>query len=203
MLYDSGATISLIKVNQLKGETAIYKDKITLVGITGHKARTIGKMYATIDLDGRKIKHAIYVVRNDFPMEYEGILGIDFLRKQQVSCDYRKRELKIGNAVLKLLPYDKITLKPRSETIVQAATDRNETGVIRAEETAPGIYIGRCLVEPQNYSCPISVINTIDETIEIRTPLVKIENLDADNPHAIYTIQPEKPRNYSSRKSEI
>ncbi|CAL1681033.1 unnamed protein product [Lasius platythorax] len=202
MLYDSGATISLIKVNQLKGETAIYKDKITLIGITGHKARTIGKMYATIDLDGRKIKHAIYVVRNDFPMEHEGILGIDFLRKQQVSCDYKKRELKIGNAVLKLLPYDKITLKPRSETIVQAATDRNEIGVIQAEETAPGIYIGRCLVKPQNYSCPISVINTTDETIEIRTPLVKIEDLDAKNPHAIYTIQPEKTRNYSSRNSE-
>jgi hypothetical protein len=160
-------------------------------------------MYATIDLDGRKIKHAIYVVKDDFPMEYEGILGIDFLRKQQVSCDYRKRELKIGNAILKLLPYDKITLKPRSETIVQAATDRNEIGVIRAEETAPGIYIGRCLVEPKNFSCPISVINTTDETIEIRTPLVKIEDLDADNPHAIYMIQPEKTRNYSSRKTEI
>ncbi|KMQ83541.1 retrovirus-like pol polyprotein [Lasius niger] len=88
MLYDSGATISLIKVNQLKGETAIYKDKVTLVGITGHKARAIGKMYATIDLDGRKIKHAIYVVKNDFPMEYEGILGI-FSQKETSSENNR------------------------------------------------------------------------------------------------------------------
>ena len=59
MLYDSGATISLIKVKHLKGETVIYKDKITLIGITGHKARTIGKIYATIDLDDRKIKRDI------------------------------------------------------------------------------------------------------------------------------------------------
>ncbi|KMQ92552.1 retrovirus-like pol polyprotein [Lasius niger] len=161
-------------------------------------------MYATIDLDGRKIKHTIYVVKDDFPMEYEGILGIDFLQKQQVSCDYKKRELRIGDAVLKLLPYDKITLKPRSETIIQAATDRNEIGVIRAEETAPGIYIGRCLVEPENYSCPISVINTTDQIIEIRTPLVKIEDIDTDNPHAIYTIQLEKTRSHpSSRNKQI
>ena len=135
-------------------------------------------------------------------MDYEGILGIDFLRKQQVSCDYKKRELKIGDAVLKLQPYDKITLKPRSETIIQAATNRNEIGIIRAEETAPGIYIGRCLVEPKNYICPISVINTTDETVEIRTPRVTVEDISEDNPHEIYTIQTEKTRKYSSPRNE-
>ncbi|XP_029173288.1 uncharacterized protein LOC114942149 [Nylanderia fulva] len=93
MLYDTGATVSLIKAKHLKSKTEIHKDKITLISITGHKARTIGKFFATIDLDDRKIKHAIYVVKDDFPMEYDGIIGIDFLQKQKVSCDYRKQEL--------------------------------------------------------------------------------------------------------------
>ena len=119
-------------------------------------------------------------------MEYEGILGIDFLRKQQVSCDYKKLELKIGDTVLKLQPYKKIRLKPRSETIIQVATNRNEVGIIRAEETAPGIYIGRCLVEPKNFLCPVSVINTTDDIIEIRTSLVTVEDVSEDNSHEIY-----------------
>lgn len=88
-------------------------------------------MYATIVLARRKIKHAIYVVKYNIPMEYEEILEIDFLRKQQVSCDYKKQELKIGNAILKreLQLYSKIALKSRSETIIQAATNRNEVGI--------------------------------------------------------------------------
>jgi len=203
MLYDSGATISLIKVKHLKGETEIYNDKITLVGITGHKAKTIGKMYANIELNGNKIKHAIYVVKDDFPMEYDGIIGLDFLQKQQVTCDYKRRELRIGNAVLKLQPYNKIILKPRSETIIQATTNRNEIGIVKAEETAPGIYIGRCLVEPKNFQCPVSVINTTDNAVEIRTPLVTVEDVSEDNVHEVYAIHTSETPNSLSRDKQI
>jgi hypothetical protein len=203
MLYDSGATISLIKVKHLKGETEIYNDKITLVGITGHKAKTIGKMYANIELNDNKIKHAIYVVKDDFPMEYDGIIGLDFLQKQQVTCDYKRRELRIGNAVLKLQPYNKIILKPRSETIIQATTNRNEIGIVKAEETAPGIYIGRCLVEPKNFQCPVSVINTTDNAVEIRTPLVTVEDVSEDNVHEVYAIHTSKTPNSLSRDKQI
>jgi len=94
MLYDSGATISLIKVKHLKGETVIHKDRITLVGITGHQARTIGKIYATINLADRKIKHEIHVVKDDFPMESEGLIGLNFIRKHRVLCDQEKRIIK-------------------------------------------------------------------------------------------------------------
>jgi len=47
MLYDSGSTISLIKLRQLKDDALIYENKIALTGITGHKVHTIGKTYAT------------------------------------------------------------------------------------------------------------------------------------------------------------
>ena len=204
MLFHSGTTVSLIKVKNLKGDTTIYKEKITLVGITGHKVYTIGKMHATIDLNGQKIKHDIYVVKDDFPLDYEGVIGIDFLKKQQISCDYRNKEIKIGNAILKLKPHNKIVLKPRSETIVQAATNRNETGVIRAQQTAPGVYIGRCLVEPKNFLCPISVINTTDETMEIRTPYVTVEDMDREITHGIYTVMSDtKMKNLKSRREQI
>jgi len=37
MLYDSGSTISLIKLKHLKDDTLIYEKKIALIGITDIK----------------------------------------------------------------------------------------------------------------------------------------------------------------------
>jgi len=47
------------------------EERMVLTGVTGHKIHTIGKGH-------RKIRHTIYVVKDDFPIDYEGILGIDF-----------------------------------------------------------------------------------------------------------------------------
>ncbi|KAL6446821.1 hypothetical protein ACFW04_001329 [Cataglyphis niger] len=159
MLYDSGSTISLIKLKQLKDDTLIYEDKIAFTGITGHKVHTIGKVYVTIKINNQKVKHTFYVVRDDIAIEYEGILGIDFLRQHSVTCDYKYNRLKIGNAMLNLYPFNKIILKPRNETIIKARTDQNRIGIVRAEEKAPGVYIGNCIVNAADYTCPVSVIN--------------------------------------------
>ena len=187
MLFDSGATLSLIKVKTLKGKTKISSGKITLAGITGHKMHTIGSMQAHIKLGEQVLEHTMYVVKDDFPMEYDGILGLDFMKKHRVVCDYDKQKLKIAGVSFKLRPCGKITLQPRSETIVRAITNRNQPGVIQAKETKPGVYIGRCLVEPKNFACAISVINTTNKPVEIRTPHVTIEDHD-ENDYQIYAV---------------
>jgi len=129
-------------------------------------------MYATIKINNHKIKHAFYIVKDDVAVEHEGILGLDFLRKQTAKCDYEKNQITIKDSILKLHPCNKITLKPRSETIIRAATNHNQVGIVRAEETAPGVFIGSCLVETKNLSCPVSIINTTDKVIEMgRVPL--------------------------------
>jgi len=51
MLYDSGSIISLMKLEKLKDDAIIYENKIALTGITGHKIHTLGKVYATINVD--------------------------------------------------------------------------------------------------------------------------------------------------------
>lgn len=178
MLYDFGSTISLIKLKHLKDDTLIYEEKIALIGISGHKIYTLGKMYATITLNKHTIKHAFYVIKDDTAIEHEGVLGIDFLKKQVAKCDYETNEIKIKDSTLKLHPCNKIILNPRSETIIKAATNRNRIGIVRTEETTPGVYIGSCLVEPKNFSCPVSIINTTDETIELATPIVTLEDME-------------------------
>jgi len=110
----------------------------------------------------------MHVVKDDFPIDYEGILGINFLTKQRAKCDHEKRQVRIGDVILKFHPFKKITLMLRSETIVQAVTNRNRIGIV-IEETEPEVFIDNCLVEPEEYTCPISIINTTEESVEITT----------------------------------
>jgi len=56
MLYDSGSTVSLMKLKYLKDDALIYDNKIALTGITGHKVHMLRKIYATINVDGYTIK---------------------------------------------------------------------------------------------------------------------------------------------------
>jgi len=86
-LLDTEATLNLIKLRNLKDKTPVREERMLLTEVTGHKTHTIGKIRATISLEHRRICHTIYVVKDDFPIEYEGILGIDFLQKQKAKCD--------------------------------------------------------------------------------------------------------------------
>jgi len=200
MLYDSGSTISLVKLRQLKDDALIYEKKIALTGITGHKVHTIGKTYVTIELGSRRIKHAFCVVSDDTPIEHEGILGIDFLRKHTVLCDYSNRRLQIGSTVLKLHPYRKLILKPRSETILKATANKNRVGIVRAEEISPGVYLGNCLVNAEEYERPVSIINTTDKTVEITH--VAIEEVEPDTSATMHTVQINKNRRSTAPRAE-
>ncbi|XP_029659540.1 uncharacterized protein LOC115233336 [Formica exsecta] len=131
----------------------------------------------------------MYVVKDDFPIEYDGILGVDFLRKHQATCNYKTKQLKVGQHILQLYPYLKMMLKPRSETIIQVATDKNTIGVIKAEETIPGIFIGNCLVEPTNYICAASILNTTDNIIEMLMPQVSVEEIERSETEEINVIR--------------
>jgi len=194
MLYDSGSTISLMKLKKLKDDALIYENKIAFTGITGHEIHTLGKVYATINVDGHTIKHAFYVINDDTPIEHDGILGIDFLRKHPVKCNFQKAELRIKNAVMKLHPFSKVILKPRSETVIRAAINQNREGIVCANEPIPGGYIGNCLVKPEKYTCPICVINTTNREVEIQTPLVTLEKVERDTVAKMYAVQAIKNR---------
>ena len=68
----------------------------------------------------------------------------------------------------------------------------------------PGVYIGNCLVKPENHICVLSVINTTDKEIEIPTPQVTLEELETDTHtqiHATMTGKETKPA--TSRNERI
>ena len=131
----------------------------------------------------------MHVMRDDFPVDYEGILGMDFLQKHKIRSDQKNYYLQIDGITLKLHPYRKIMLTPRSETIVRAITDKNHVGIVKSEETRSGIFIGNCLVASNEYTCPISMLNTTGENVEIITPLVTIEELRVSDRENIHILQ--------------
>jgi len=90
---------------------------------------------------------------------------------------------------MKLHPFSKVILKPRSETIIRAATSQNREGIVRANEPTPGVYIRNCLVKPEKYTCPISVINMTDREVEIQTPLVTFEKEERDTVIEMHAVQ--------------
>ena len=79
-LFDTGAVVTLVKLWNLRGEMLIYEDKMTLAGITEYEITVIGKITTIILLNERQIQYPMYVIPDDFPIDYEDIL-VDFLRK--------------------------------------------------------------------------------------------------------------------------
>jgi len=95
-LLDTGATLTLIKLRNLKDETPTREKRMVLTGVTGHKIHTTGKIRATIPLRNRRIPPHNLCGEGRFPLiDYEGILGIDSLQKQQATCDLCKKRLRL------------------------------------------------------------------------------------------------------------
>jgi len=65
-LLDTGVTLTLIKLRNLKDETPVREERMVLTGAMGHKTHTIEKIRAAIPLEHRRIRHTIYVVKDDF-----------------------------------------------------------------------------------------------------------------------------------------
>jgi len=170
MLVDTGATITLMKIKHLKGETLIYDEKVTLIGATGQTTDTLGVIKARIPLGNKLIKHKVHIVEDNFSIRHEGILGADFLQKYVTHWNYPKRQLTIEGTIFKLFPYKNFTLAPRSETIIQAIASQNTIGIVHALEAQPGVVIGNCLVEPRDSTCLVSVINITDKEVGYKLP---------------------------------
>jgi len=145
-------------------------------------------------------------VKNDFPIEYEGILGIDFLQKQKAKYDLGKKQFRIDDEIFKLRLYTTVILKPRSETVMRAITNTQCVGVINSEEIMPRVFIGNCLVKPEEGTCPISVINTTEEQVAILMPLISIEEIpetdNADKP-VLHMTQREDKKPSQARKKQL
>ena len=101
-MVDNGATVNLIKIGSLHPSTMVDTNQATpLIGINDQTVDTLGSV--TISIRNRPVP--FLVTMKDFPIEQDGVLGRDYLKKKQVVISYHYNALMIGGDVMHPFPF--------------------------------------------------------------------------------------------------
>lgn len=90
LLVDTGAHASILSSKLILSNVLYYPDvKYCLVGINGpgNTVKTHGAAYGNITLCGVKLKHQFQIAGDDIYLNYDGILGLDFLYVFKANID--------------------------------------------------------------------------------------------------------------------
>ena len=175
MLVDTGADITLIKIGKVKGDVQAEDEIVSLRGIAPMEIKTLCLVQLNIEIGNKTVTHPCRLVKDDFPLEADGILGQDFMAKHEV-CIRANLGIEIYGIQF---PYSgrNVVLKPRSETILLARTTDKGEGIVERQSIKPGVFIGNSLTVGQNGKCAISVMNTTADEVLINMPTVTLQTL--------------------------
>lgn len=179
-LIDTGADISLCKEDVLHNYSKDQDDYCCLTGISKEKIRSMGSTILKFSLGEAILRHKIQLVKHDFPIYTDGIIGRDFLHKYNCNIDYNKFILTInemGESII--LPIHDNTYKinvikipPITEIIIPFKLDLEEDAVICNREIAHGIFLANVII-PKYGNQHVRLLNVLDKTTILRN--LKIE----------------------------
>lgn len=118
----------------------------------------------------------MYVIKDNVPIDYDGIIGVDFLQTHHAKCNYHKRRLIISGKSLPLFPYQTYEVPARWETIINATAAYNRTGFVKSKEIRVGVFIGNCLVAANHNRCAVSIININEDEVQVSAPHIIVYN---------------------------
>ena len=190
MLMDSGASVSILSTalwealhRQCPGLTMLSTD-CSIRTVSGDLARVRGRVVLEVELGGQYYLHQFIVM----DVEEDIILGIDFLRKYDVDCNWRKgvlilrgeevqacRRYSTGDGrVRKLMVAERTVVSAFSQVIVDVRVqggdpkglpDWGMASPALKPMTAFGVMAGRALVDPKEDIIPIPVMNPGETTV--------------------------------------
>jgi len=179
-LVDSGADVSLIKVSALKSQKFNTNKTIQISGIGQGTLSSLGTVEIYLKIKKFLIPHQFHVVEDEFPIPFEGILGLDFLKTYNADVKYR---LKANSDFIILNPHnltypiiiplrdrlsnDTIVLPARAEVFRFISIDSEDSEVIIPSQTIQdGIYIAGCIVSKNAPYVRIINTNTQDQVVK-------------------------------------
>ena len=162
------------------GNTLIDTEvKYELYGISNGVVESIGEVYLTI---GGLIV-AFQVVRDDFQIPENGLIGSQYLEQAGADISYKYKHLKIGDVTIPFLQPGLIELPPYSETQVYVRVTnawRVPVGYLERVKTESGVYIGESLVTTNNGIAQTYALNTTALKVVMEIPEVKLKAYDTE-----------------------
>ena len=207
-LIDTGADISVFKVNYLDSNIFINNSNCSIInGIGNTSIKSLGSVKAEIYIDKYSLTHEVQIVNTDFPIPSAGILGLDFLKKFNCVLDYENDYLKISiNSEkdliisIKVSPEeDTVCLPARCESIRKISKQFPENEIlIPNQEISAGIFIANSIISKNNKF--IRILNTTNENKIVSTKNLKYETL---NNYEIFKLNNDYIETSQNNKNEI
>jgi len=186
-LVDTGAEISGVESTSLRPEFRYESTKgISIKGISSSLLRTEDTTRLKLFTPTHETTHVFHVMGNDFSYQYDGILGQDFWKNNRATINYCDRTITMDEVIMSFdnevkkanNKSHKLTLKTRTESIVQLPTKSKGLGIISKREIVPGVYLAESLTEEINGYCITSIVNTLERNITIVSPHVELEEME-------------------------
>ena len=189
-LVDSGSELNLVRADALKETVIIDKNKLCgLTGISENIVQTLGVVKIKL-LD---IQCEMHVVPNDFPIPWDGILGVQFLKQQNATLNFSDDIVTLNNGEIKIpiVDHEIIVLPARSQTLVALRVRNGDTGsgYIPRINAGPRVFLGECLADNIDGKAKFYAFNTTFKDVTLILPPVTLEKYETHKNSIKYTKQ--------------
>lgn len=215
-LIDTGASVSLIKLEKLKQTKSKFNpsEALTLNGLSANApVQTIGSIKMPLQFHSKSLNVKLHIVKQESNIPFDGIIGNDILKEEAAEINYDKGTLKFKSIPF-TIPIHLNTnpnssssyfLQPRSETVVEIdiANPELSEGVCPEVELSSGVYLAKALVQvnKSNNKALTTVLNTNNFKIKVKNIKVRLEPFHSDQSF-IFNLNPDQSNNDSSIKAD-
>ncbi|KAL4084016.1 hypothetical protein QTP88_029332 [Uroleucon formosanum] len=175
-LIDSGSDLNLIKLSSLRDEVIVYDHTVyELKGITDNFVTTLESVTIELQIGGEKRRVEFQVVKSDFPVPNEGILGKPFIIGYGTIINYQSKELILP-------PLVNLTILPRTEILVAIPASHKTEGsniLISSQNITNALTCRNCVTTERNHLIYVPFINPTDNQVQLQIP--QLEQLEHED----------------------
>lgn len=155
---------------------------LTITGVTDGSISTLGTLDINFLQDDQKFTHTFHVVDDDFPIQTDGILGLDFLINFKCTLDYENftlymniNQTQLTTPIHNNIITDEIALDARCEVIRCLKLSIQHDTVIHSQALSDGVFLASSIISPEFPF--VRILNTTNNPVQIKNLLVSITPL--------------------------
>lgn len=179
-LIDTGANVSLIKLEKLKETQSEYNcsEILTLNGLSANApVSTIGSIQLPLKVHELQFNIKFHIVNVETNIPFDGLIGNDFLRNENAEINYNKLQLKLNSLPCPISLHlnsnpcnsEVYFLDPRSETVIEVEilNKKIDQGICPEMQVCEGVYLAKSLVKVNNNKALTTILNTNNQKVKI------------------------------------